>query len=129
MLGHHLSLFTVLWVSTTLLYTWYNFKKVDMTSTMNNPMMKYMQYIMPVMFLFFFNSYASGLTVYLVFSNVINIAQTIITKNYLIDQAKIEKQLHSFKQKPKKKGGFQERLNQMMQEQQRLAEQRKKQGK
>lgn len=127
--GHHLSLFTILWTATTLLYTWYNFKKVDMTSTMNNPMMKYMQYIMPVMFLFFFNSYASGLTVYLVFSNIINIAQTIITKNYLINQDKIEKQLHSFKQKPKKKGGFQERLNTMMQEQQRLAEQRKKQSK
>ena len=125
-LGHHLSLFTVLWTVTTLLYTWYNFKMVDTTSTMNNPMMKYMQYIMPVMFMFFFNSFASGLTVYLVFSNLVNIAQTLITKNYLIDEEKIQRQLHAFKEKPKKKGGFQERLNQMMQEQQRLAEERKK---
>jgi len=125
-LGHHLSLFTVLWTVTTLLYTWYNFKMVDTTSTMNNPMMKYMQYIMPVMFMFFFNSFASGLTVYLVFSNLVNIAQTLITKNYLIDEEKIQRQLHAFKAKPKKKSGFQERLSQMMQEQQRLAEERKK---
>ncbi|HQW54494.1 MAG TPA: membrane protein insertase YidC [Saprospiraceae bacterium] len=130
LLGHHLSLFTVLWTVTTLLYTWYNFKNVDTTSTMNNPMMKYMQYVMPVMFMFFFNSFASGLTVYLVFSNIINIAQTILTKSYLINHDKIEKQLHAFKAKPKKKkSGFQERLNTMMQEQQRLAEAKKKSGK
>ncbi len=126
MLGHHISLFTILWTVTTLLYTWYNFKKVDTTSTAANPALKYMQYVMPIFFMAFFNSFASGLTCYLVFSNIINIAQTLITKNYLISDAKIQKELHAYKQKPKKKGGFSERLGDMLKEQQRIAEQKKK---
>jgi YidC/Oxa1 family membrane protein insertase len=124
MLGSHLSLFTVLWTVTTLLYTWYNFKKIDTTSTAANPALKYMQYIMPVFFMAFFNSFASGLTCYLVFSNIINIVQTLVTKNYLISQDKIERELENYKKKPKKKGGFSERLGEMMKEQQRVAEQR-----
>lgn len=124
LLGHHLSLFTVLWTVTTLLYTWYNFKNIDTTSTAANPALKYMQYIMPVIFMFFFNSFASGLTCYLVFSNIINIAQTLITKNYMINQEKIQKELDDYKKKPKKKGGFSDRLSEMLKEQQRVAEQR-----
>ena len=126
MIGHHLSLFTILWTVTTLLYTWYNFKKIDTTSTAANPALKYMQYIMPVFFMAFFNSFASGLTCYLVFSNIINIAQTLITKNYLISDEKIQKELHAYKQKPKKKGGFSDRLGEMLKEQQKIAEQRNK---
>ena len=98
-----------------LVYTYYNSKHMDMSA---NPAMKYMQYIMPVMFLGFFNSYASGLTTYLLFSNLLNIAQTVITKNYIIDQDKIQKELEAFKQKPKKKSGFRERLSAAMEEQQ-----------
>ena len=84
--GSHISLFTLLWAATTLIYTYYNSKHMDMSAA--NPAMRYMQYIMPIMFLGFFNSYASGLTAYLFFSNLINIAQTLVTKNYIIDQEK-----------------------------------------
>ncbi|MBP9135139.1 MAG: membrane protein insertase YidC [Saprospiraceae bacterium] len=122
LLGHHLSLFTVLWTVTTLLYTWYNFKNIDTTSTAANPALKYMQYIMPIIFMFFFNSFASGLTCYLVFSNIINILQTIVTKNYMINSDKIQKELDDYKKKPKKKGGFSEKLSNMLKEQQKLAE-------
>ena len=122
LLGHHLSLFTVLWTITTLLYTWYNFKNIDTTSTAANPALKYMQYIMPLIFMFFFNSFASGLTCYLVFSNIINIVQTIVTKNYMINSDKIQKELDDYKLKPKKKGGFSEKLGNMLKEQQKLAE-------
>jgi YidC/Oxa1 family membrane protein insertase len=103
MLGSHLSLFTVLWTVTTLLYTWYNFKKIDTTSTAANPALKYMQYIMPVFFMAFFNSFASGLTCYLVFSNIINIVQTLVTKNYLISQDKIERELENYKRSQRKR--------------------------
>ncbi len=124
--GDHVSLFTVLWAGTTVIYTYYNSKHMDMSS---NPAMKYMQYLMPVMFLFFFNNYASGLTVYLLFSNLLNITQTIVTKNYIIDQDKIRRELEAAKAKPKKKGGFRERLQKALEEQQRLAEQQKKKKK
>ncbi len=123
-LGDHISLFTVLWVITTLIYTYYNSKMMDMS--MGNPSMKYMQYIMPVMFLGFFNNYASGLTAYLFISNLFNIGQTLFIKNVLIDQEKIKEQLRRNKEKPKKKKGFAAKFEQAMKEQQRQAEARKK---
>jgi YidC/Oxa1 family membrane protein insertase len=114
--GAHISLFAILWAITTLIYTYYNTKHMDFGA---NPMMKYFQYIMPVMFLGFFNSFASGLTAYLLFSNVLNIAQTVVTKNFIIDNDKIVAQLEANKLKPKKKSGFQERLEAAMEEQKR----------
>lgn len=122
--GDHLSLFTLLWAVSMVGYTYYNSKIMDMSSMNAMPAMKYMQYAMPLMFVLFFNSYASGLTCYLLFSNLLNIGQTLVTKNYLIDNEKIQAELDAAKKKPKKKGGFQERLQKALQEQQRLAEER-----
>lgn len=123
--GEHVSLFTILWALTTVIYTYYNTKHMDMSV---NPMMKYMQYFMPVMFLFFFNNFSSGLSCYLFFSNLMNITQTIVTKNYLIDQDKIEKELQAYKKKPKKKGGFQDRLADAMRQAQEAQAEREKNG-
>ena len=125
-IGNHLSLFTLLWAVTTIIYTYYNTKHMEMGA---NPAMKYMQYAMPLMFLVFFNNYASGLTCYMFFSNLFNIGQTLITKNFIIDKKKIEEELANYKKKPKKKGKFQERLEQVMAEQQKITEERQKQGK
>ncbi len=121
--GNHLSLFTLLWAVTTIIYTYYNTKHMEMGA---NPAMKYMQYAMPLMFLVFFNNYASGLTCYMFFSNLFNIGQTLITKNFIIDKKKIEDELTNYKKKPKKKGKFQEKLENVMKEQQKLNEQRQK---
>ena len=122
----HLSLFTLLWVISTLIYTYYNMQQMDMANMggANAKMMKYMQFLMPVFFLFFYNNFVSGLTAYLVFSTVINIAQTLITKNVIIDKEKIRKELEAHKKKPKKKSGFQSRLEEAMKQQQALAAQR-----
>ena len=90
MLGEHLSLFTLLWVISQLVYTYYNTKHMDLSA---NPAMKYVQYFMPVMFLVFFNQYASGLTVYMFFSNLITIAQTVITKQFVFKEEKLREQL------------------------------------
>jgi len=121
--GHHLSLFALLWMITTLLYTWYNSKNMDFSS---NPMMKYLQYIMPVTFIFFFNSFASGLSCYLCFSNILNIGQTMGTKYFLINEDKIRSELEKSKSEPKKKGGFTSRLEEAMKQQQRVLEERNK---
>ena len=99
-MGAHLSLFTILWVVTQLIYTYYNTKHMDMSA---NPAMKYIQYVMPIMFLAFFNQYASGLTVYMFFSNLFNIFQTIGTKKFVFSEDKIRQQLMANKLKPKKK--------------------------
>lgn len=122
--GAHVSLLTILWAVSTVAFTFYNMKHMDMSAM--NPAIKYMQYFMPIMFLAFFNSYASGLTLYLLYSNLLNIAQTLGAKKFLFDENKIMAELNKNREKPKKKGGFQERLEQAMKEQQRVAEERKK---
>jgi YidC/Oxa1 family membrane protein insertase len=122
-MGAHISLFTLLWAISTVIYTYYSTKDVDMSA---NPAMKYVQYFMPLMFLGFFNSYASGLTCYMFFSNLINILQTILTKKYVFDDSKIRKELEKQKAAPKKKGGFQERLQEAMKQQQKLTEEKSK---
>ncbi len=128
-LGDHISAFTFIWVITTLWYTWYNMKQMD-TSAMNaNPALKYMQYIMPVMFMFFFNSFASGLTTYLCFSNLLNIGQTVVTKAWFIDHDKIREKLEANRAKPKKSGGWRERFEQALKEQQRVQAEKEKQQK
>ncbi len=120
MFGAHISLFTILWAVTTVLYTYYNTKHMDMSA---NPAMKYVQYFMPLMFLFFFNNYASGLTCYMFFSNLFNILQTVLTKRFVFDNDKIAAELEKQKAKPKKKGGFQARLEEAMKQQQQLKQQ------
>jgi YidC/Oxa1 family membrane protein insertase len=127
--GAHISLFTLIWVVTTLWYTWYSMKQMDASQMQNNDqmkVMKYMQYTMPVFFMFFFNNFASGLTLYLCFSNILNIGQTLVTKEFLIDKEKIKAQLEINKAKPKKTTGFRARLDQAMKEQQRVQEEKAK---
>ena len=123
-LGNHISLFTLIWTITTLWYTWYSMKQMANTMAQNPQMemMKYMQYAMPVMFFFMFNKFASGLSAYLSFSNLLNIGQTLVTKNYLIDHAKIKEELEKTKAKPKVVSSFRAKLNAAMEEQQRAAQ-------
>lgn len=124
--GDHISLFALLWVLSTLLYTWYNSKNMDFSA---NPSMLYMQYIMPVMFMGFFNSSASGLSAYMLFSNMLNIGQTLATKYFLIDEKKIKAGMDEYRKKPKKKSSFGERMETMLKEQQKQAEEKAKQSK
>ena len=124
--GSHVSLFTILWAISTVLYTYYNTKHMDMSA---NPAMKYVQYFMPLMFLVFFNNYASGLTCYMFFSTLFNILQTVITKKFVFDDEKIRAELQKEKSKPKKKSGFSARLEEAMKQQQMQAEKAKQSGK
>jgi YidC/Oxa1 family membrane protein insertase len=130
--GNHVSAFTLIWVVTTLWYTWYSMKQMDQNAMAANDqmkVMKYMQYGMPVMFMFFFNNFASGLTLYLCFSNLLNIGQTVVTKQFLIDHEKIKAQLEANKNKPKKTGGWRDRFDAAMKEQQRVQEEKTKKTK
>lgn len=124
--GGHISLFTVLWAISTVIYTYYNSKHMDMSA---NPAMKYVQYLMPVMFFVFFNNYASGLTCYMLFSNLFNIAQTVVTKKFVFNEEKILAELNIQKSKPKKKSSFQAKLAEAMEKQQKIQAQKETQKK
>lgn len=121
--GSHLSLFTILWALSTVVYTYYNMKHMD---TSANPAMKYVQYAMPLMFLVYFNNYASGLTCYMFFSQLMNVVQTVVTKKYVFNDDKIRAELQKNKETPKKKGKFQARLEEAMKQQQMQAKKKNK---
>ena len=91
-------------------------------------MMKYMMYFSPIMMLFFFNNYASGLSLYYFISNVISIGIILVIKNYILDEDKIHAQMQENKKKPKKENRFQKKMAEMMEqaEKQKQVQQKKK---
>ncbi|TDU34364.1 protein translocase subunit yidC [Gelidibacter sediminis] len=86
-------------------------------------MMKYMIYLSPIMMLFFFNNYASGLSLYYFISNLISIGIMLVIKNFILDEDKIHAQIQVNKAKPKKESKFQKKMKEMMEQ----AEQQQKQ--
>ena len=65
-------------------------------------MMKYMIYFSPIMMLFFFNNYASSLSLYYFVSNLLTITIMLVIKNYVIDEDKIHAQIEENKKKTRK---------------------------
>ena len=120
--GNHISLFTLLATVTSLLISLYG---MSQTPTQDNPMMKYMPYIFPVMLLGIFNGLPSALTWYYTVSNVITLALQYVIQHFIIDHDKIVAQLELNKKKPKTKSKWQERLEQMQETQKRLQEKTK----
>jgi YidC/Oxa1 family membrane protein insertase len=108
--GDHVSLFTLLMTISTLVYTRLN----NELSAMGDQM-KYISYLMPIMFLGFFNKYASGLTYYYFLSNVITFSQQLIMRRF-VDEKKLHEKIQENKKKPVKKSKFQERLENMAKE-------------
>ena len=78
--------------------------------------MKIMIYISPLMMLFFFNNYASGLSLYYFISNLITIVIMLVIKNYIIDEDKIHNKIQANKKKPKKENRFQRKMREMMEQ-------------
>jgi YidC/Oxa1 family membrane protein insertase len=107
--GSHVSLFCLLMTITTIISTYMN-SQTQNTDAM--PGMKTMMYIMPVMFLFILNSYASGLSYYYFLANVFTIGQIYIFR-MMIDEDKIRAQIMINKKKPVVKSKFQQKLEDM----------------
>lgn len=116
--GNHISLFTLLMTVTTIVYTKLNMANTPTNDQMGGAMMKWMMYLMPVVFMFMFNSYASGLSYYYFISTLISIGQTYAIRA-TVDEKKMLAQLHAKRNsnKPAKKSGFMERLEKMQKEQ------------
>jgi len=114
--------------ATNIVYTKLNMANQSTTDQPGGAMMKWMMYLMPLMFLFIFNNYASGLSYYYFIATLISIIQTYVIRGF-VDEKKILAQLHakraSNSKKPAKKGGFMERLEKMQREQQKAVQKRK----
>ncbi len=112
--GNHVSLFTVLMTISTILYTKMNNQM--MSSSQQMPGMKTMMYIMPLMFLGFFNNYASGLSYYYFLANIITFSQMYLMRKFVNEDA-IHAKLQANKKKPVKKSKFQQKLEDMAKQQ------------
>ena len=125
--GNHVSLFCLLMTATNIIYTHINMQNQPGGAAM--PGMKWMMYLMPVMFLFFFNDYASGLSYYYFLSLLITIVQTYSFR-FIVDEEKVRAQMLANAKKPRKKSGFMARLEEAQRQQQAmLREQQKQQAK
>jgi len=120
--GDHVSLFTLLMAVSTVIYTRMNSQMMSTGTQM--PGMKTMLYFMPVMLLFVFNSFASGLSYYYFLANVITFGQMFAFR-FMIDEDKIRNKIEANKKKPVKKSGWQKRLEDMAKQQQQKQKQKR----
>ena len=114
--GDHVSLFPILASIAIFFYTQMTTGQQAMPQQPGMPNMKIIMYLMPLMMLFFFNNYASGLSLYYFVSNLLTIFLMLVIKNYIIDDQKIHAQIEENKKKPKKVGGFSARLQKAMEQ-------------
>ena len=120
--GDHISLFTLLMTVSTLLYTRMN----SSMATGQMAQMKWMMYLMPIMFLGFFNNYAAGLSYYYFLANMFTFTQQYFMK-VMINEDEILAQLEANKKKPAKpKSKFQKKLEDMQKKQEQQIKGKKK---
>lgn len=114
--GDHVSLFPILASIAIFFYTQMTTGQQAMPQQPGMPNMKVVMYLMPLMMLFFFNNYASGLSLYYFVSNLLTIFLMLVIKNYIINDDKIHAKIEENKKKPRKAGGFSARLQKAMEE-------------
>ncbi|MGO4772015.1 membrane protein insertase YidC [Flavobacterium sp. W22_SRS_FK3] len=122
--GDHISLFPILAAIAIFFYMKMTSGDQQMAAPQQEgmpdmaKMMKIMIYVSPLMMLIFFNSYGAGLSLYNFISNLITIGIMFVIKNYIVDTDRIHAQIQENKLKePKKQGKFQQRLQEVMEQQ------------
>ncbi|PAM95442.1 membrane protein insertase YidC [Flavobacterium sp. IR1] len=131
--GDHISLFPILAAVAIFFYMKMTSGDQQMAAPQQEgmpdmaKMMKIMIYVSPLMMLIFFNSYGAGLSLYNFISNLITIGIMFVIKNYIVDNDKIHAQIQENKLKePKKQSKFQQRLQEVMEQQEAAKKQNKK---
>jgi YidC/Oxa1 family membrane protein insertase len=117
LLGDHLSLFTLTAITTSFLISLYS---MSMTPDQGNPVLKYMPYFFPIILLFVFNKLPAGLTWYYTVSNIITLVLQFVIQNYIINHDKILAKIAENRKKPKTKTKWQERMEQIQEQQKQL---------
>ncbi|EPE00046.1 membrane protein insertase YidC [Capnocytophaga sp. oral taxon 336] len=125
--GSHVSLFPLLASVAIFIYSMMTMAQTAQPQQPGMPNMKFLIYLSPVMMLFFFNNYASGLSLYYFISNLLTIGIMLAIKYWIIDEQKIHTQIQENKKKPKKESKFQAKMREMMEqaEAQRKAQQKR----
>jgi len=121
--GSHISLFTITACLTSFLISLYS---MSMTPDQSNPMLKYMPYIIPFFLLFVFNRLPSALTWYYTVSNLVTLGLQFVIQTYIIDHDKVLAKIEENRKKPKAKSKWQEKFEQMQEQQKKLKEMQEK---
>lgn len=121
----HLSLFTLLMTITTFIYTYVNNKQMDVSSNPQMKPMKWMMYLMPIMFFGIFNNYSSGLSYYYMLVNIITFIQMFVFRK-MINEDKVRATIEENKRKPQKKSNFMKRLEEAQKQQAKMQQQQKR---
>ena len=123
--GDHVSLFALLMAVSLFGYFWFNYQQTASSQPQMAGMKFMMVYMMPIMMLFWFNSYSSGLCYYYLLSNIFTIGQTLVIRR-MVDDNKIHAimQANAAKKSKGKKSKFQQRYEELMRQQE--AQQRAK---
>ena len=123
--GDHVSLFALLMAVSLFGYSWFNYQQTASSQPQMAGMKFMMVYMMPIMMLFWFNSYSSGLCYYYPLSNIFTIGQTLVIRR-MVDDNKIHAimQANAAKKSKGKKSKFQQRYEELMRQQE--AQQRAK---
>ena len=115
--GDHVSLFPILASIAIFIYmTMTTGQSMQQAQQPGMPNMKFLMYLSPIMMLFFFNNYASGLSLYYFISNLITIGIMLVIKNFILDEDKIHAKIATAKAKPKKKSKFSQKFSEMMEQ-------------
>lgn len=134
LIGNHLSLFCLLFCLTQILNTYYTSK---MQPTMEGSpemeqqqkIMRWMMYIMPVMFFFMFNEYSSGLNFYYFISTLFSVFIYIFLRKTVNEDEllkKMEEYAEKNKNNPAKQTNIMSRLEALQEKQKELIEEREK---
>ena len=115
---NHISIFCLLMTVTNIIYSKITMQSQPGSATM--PGMKLMTYGMPLMFLFWFNNYAAGLSYYYFLSLLITIIQTYVIRHWVIDEDKVRAEMAENAKKPRKKNGWLARMEEAQKKQQAL---------
>ena len=133
LIGDHLSIFCVLFCVMQVANTWISMKQqqnaaMSPEQEQSMKMMKWMMYLMPLMFFFMFNTYSSGLNYYYFLSGLTSILIMWFLRK-TTDDDKLLAQLEAYKAKnannPKKQSGMAARLEAL----QKMAEEQQRQQK
>ncbi|WP_304953628.1 membrane protein insertase YidC [uncultured Alistipes sp.] len=125
--GDHVSLFALLMCLSTFAYSYYNYQQTASSQPQMAGMKFMMLYMMPLMLLFWFNDYASGLCFYYLVSNLLTIGQTLVIRR-MVDDSKIQAIMdaNAAKKSKGKKSKFQQRYEELLRQQEAQQQARRK---
>ena len=134
LIGDHISLFCLLFCVTQILNTYYTSKMQPSMGgspemEQQQKIMRWMMYLMPVMFFFMFNNYSSGLNFYYFVSTLVSVFIFIYLRRAVNEQdllKKMETYAESSKNNPKKQTNIMSRLEALQEQQKKLLEEQER---